>query len=327
MLRPGSGSASQHIRAAVRDSRARRPYYASVTDAPNTEPPHDAPEGREPRPLPPVAVLGVGNMSGAILAGLLASPFAPQAPVRTTNRSGASARALAKAHGVEAFALEKDPEANARAVRGARIVVLGVKPQLLLGVLREVREELAPDAVVVSLAAGVPIAAMERELRPGQPVLRAMPNTPAALRLGVTGVAGGTHADAEAVGLARKLFSGVGEVVEVDEEGIAAVAGVSGSGPAYVYLFIEGLIDAAVEAGLPPADARRMVVTTVLGAAEMVRSCPGIEPAELRRRVTSPNGTTERAIAVLQEQDLGGLMRRAVQANIRRSHELAAENG
>ncbi|MDO5051962.1 MAG: pyrroline-5-carboxylate reductase [Pseudoclavibacter sp.] len=298
-----------------------------MTDAPNTEPPHDAPGGREPQPLPPVAVLGVGNMSGAILAGLLASPFAPQAPVRTTNRSGASARALAEAHRVEALALEEDPEANARAVRDARLVVLGVKPHLLLGVLREVREALPPDAVVVSLAAGVPIAAMQRELRPGQPVVRAMPNTPAALRLGVTGVAAGAHADAEDMRLVRALFSGVGEVVEVEEEGIAAVAGVSGSGPAYVYLFMEGLIDAAVDAGLPPADARRMVEATVLGAAEMVRRSPGLEPAELRRRVTSPNGTTERALAVFQEQDLAGTVRRAVRANIRRSHELAAENG
>lgn len=271
-------------------------------------------------------MLGVGNMSGAILAGLRGSPIAPQAPIRVTNRTGASARAIPPGPGVRALALEDEPRANEIALAGARIVVLGVKPGMIADLLRSVAAAIEPGAVVISVAAGVTIASIERLLSAGQPVVRAMPNTPAAIGLGVTGIARGTAASDEDAALARAIFAQLGEVVEVSEERIDAVAGISGSGPAYVYLFMEELIRVAEASGLPAADARRMVEMTVLGAAEMSRRHPEHSPAELRRRVTSPGGTTERAIAVFQERELGGIVRDAVTANIRRSAELAAQD-
>jgi pyrroline-5-carboxylate reductase len=174
---------------------------------------------------------------------------------------------------------------------------------------------------VVSVAAGVTIATME-SLIPGV-VLRAMPNTPAVVGRAVTGLASGSRSTESDVALARTLFETVGTVLEVPESKIDALSTISGSGPAYVFYLIEELTRTAVGMGFSADEAAAMVNGTFLGAAELLVSS-GVDPAELRRRVTSPHGTTERAIEVLQSADLKDLFDRATASALARAKELAA---
>ena len=281
-------------------------------------------ETNEPQRLPRVAMLGVGSMGGAILAGLRAPGVRIDGPIAVTTKSAASAERYADADDVVAYSSETDPEANREAVRGAGLVVLGVKPWAIHELLREIAEDLEPGAVVVSVAAGVTIDSMAELLPAGTAVVRAMPNTPATVGLGVTGIAGGPAASDEAVETVRRLFATVGEVLEVREDQINAIAAVSGSGPAYLFLYVEEMTAAAERLGFTKDQATALAEGTVTGAAELLRRS-GVDPAELRRRVTSPKGTTEQAVLVLQQGGWPELFDRAMAANIRRSEELAAE--
>ena len=269
--------------------------------------------------LPPLAVLGAGSMAGAIVRGLLAAGV-DAASVAVSTRSALSAEAW-RAEGVRAVALEDDPDANAAVVAGAGVVLVGVKPAMVQGTLREVAGALAPDAVVVSVAAGITTAAMEAVVP--NPVVRSMPNTPALVRRAVTGVAAGSRAGERELALARELFAAVGVVVELPEERIDALSAISGSGPATVYFFVEKLTEAAERLGFAGDDARLMAEQTLIGSALLLEST-GERPAELRRRVTSPQGTTERLIAVLDEAHLDELLVRGADAAIARARELAA---
>ncbi|MCA0379707.1 MAG: pyrroline-5-carboxylate reductase [Actinobacteria bacterium] len=281
-------------------------------------------EAYESQPLPSVAMLGVGSMGGAILAGLRAPGVAIEGTIAVTTRSAASAEAYAGATDVVAYANETDPEANRKAVRGARVVILAVKPWMIADVLAEVSADLAPGTVLVSVAAGVTTESMERLVPADVAVVRAMPNTPSHVGLGVTGVAGGASAGDETVELVRRLFETVGEAITVREDQINAVAAVSGSGPAYLFLYVEEMTAAARRLGFDEDQARLLAQQTVIGAAELLRQS-GEDPAELRRKVTSPKGTTEQAILVMQDANLGDIYDRALAANVRRSEELAAE--
>jgi len=277
--------------------------------------------------LPVIAMIGAGNMTGAILSGLTRPGQGSAEPVRVTNRSAASAAKFDGDERVRAFAAETDPRANAHAVEGAGLVLIGVKPYQVADVLDEIHDALEPGVVIISVAAGIPLAKLEEHAPAGARVVRAMPNTPATIGLGVTGIAGGAAADEEALALARAVFGTVGEVVEVAEgDEFDALAAVAGSGPAHVYLLVEEMERAAQRAGLDAAKARALVVGTMRGAIEMVARTPDVEPSELRRRVTSPNGTTEQSIAVLQAGGLEGLFARAFEANMARTREIAAEN-
>jgi pyrroline-5-carboxylate reductase len=270
-------------------------------------------------PLPSTAILGTGSMGGAILAGLR-RPEVSVEGVRVTTRSDASAAAL-RAQGVAARAVEHDSSANAWAVEGARVVVLGVKPAQIRRLLAEVAEHLDPAALIVSVAAGVTTATMESVVP--NPVVRAMPNTPSLIGRGVTGISAGARADRAELALATALFRTVGTVIELPESQIDALSTVSGSGPAYVYLLIEQLTRAAQELGFDDDVARLMVQETFLGASLLLEAT-GADPEDLRRRVTSPKGTTERAIAVLDDADLAELFGRATAAALARARELAA---
>lgn len=269
--------------------------------------------------LPSLAVLGAGSMAGAIVRGLFAAGVDP-ASVAVSTRTRASAEAW-RAEGVRAVALEDDPDANAAVVAGAGLVLVGVKPAMVVETLREVAGSLEPRAVVVSVAAGITTAAMEAAV-PG-PVIRSMPNTPALVRRAVTGVAAGSRAGAAELALARELFSAVGAVVELPEERIDALSAISGSGPATVYFLVEQLTATAERLGFAPEDARLMAEQTLIGSALLLEQT-GETPAELRRRVTSPKGTTERLIAVLDEAQLADVFERAADAAIARARELAA---
>jgi pyrroline-5-carboxylate reductase len=270
--------------------------------------------------LPSIAILGTGSMGGAILSGLVRPEVEVTGGIRVTNRSVEKARALASEK-VVSLATSENPDANRQAVAGARLVLIGVKPAMVPDLLREIADALEPDAIVVSVAAGVPIATMESIVAGS--VLRAMPNTPAVVGRAVTGLAAGTRSTDAELELARAAFATVGEVLVVDESQIDALGTVSGSGPAYVFYLIEELTKTAVGLGFTDEQAAVMVNTTFLGAAELL-AASDVDPAELRRRVTSPKGTTERAIAVLQDAHLTGLFDRATAAALARSKELAA---
>ena len=272
--------------------------------------------------LPPIAILGAGSMGGAILHGLVRSGLAAGG-VTATNRSAAKAAELDGLAGVTSIALEDRPTANAEAAAAADIVLIGVKPAMVPDLLREIAPSLRSGTIVVSLAAGVTIETFESIVGPDVVVLRSMPNTPSLVGRGVTGLAAGAHADAAAVAVVRRLFETVGTVVEVPESQIDALSTISGSGPAYFFLVVEEFTKAAREKGFADADARLMAEQTFIGAAALLEASAD-DPAELRRRVTSPKGTTERAVAVLQDAQLDEVFGRATDAALARARELAA---
>ncbi|SDR90424.1 pyrroline-5-carboxylate reductase [Agrococcus carbonis] len=269
--------------------------------------------------LPPIAMLGVGSMGGAILRGLVRHGAES---IAVTNRSREKAEAI-RLDGVESIALEDEPGGNARAVDGAKLVVLGVKPAGIVDLAREIGPHLAADAVVVSIAAGTTTASIEAVLPASVSVVRVMPNTPSTVGLGVSGVAGGSRATEDDVALVARMFEAVGDVIVLDESQIDALSTISGSGPAYVFLLIEELTGTAERMGFTAEQAATMVQGTFRGASELL-AAGDVDPAELRRRVTSPKGTTEQAIRVLQEADLGAVFDRATAAALARAKELAA---
>jgi pyrroline-5-carboxylate reductase len=259
-------------------------------------------------------------MGGAILAGLTKPGVSVDGRIRVTNRTLEKARPLSSA-AVESFALAETPDANRLAVKGARLVLVGVKPAMVPDLLREIAGDLESNAIVVSVAAAVTTSTME-SLVSGS-VLRAMPNTPAVVGRAVTGLAAGSRATADDMTLGRSLFETIGTVLEVPENKIDALGTISGSGPAYVFYFIEELTRTAMDLGFTADEAAIMVDGTFLGAAELLVTS-GVAPDELRRRVTSPKGTTERAIEVLRSADLKSLFDRATAAALARATEMGA---
>jgi pyrroline-5-carboxylate reductase len=273
--------------------------------------------------LPSIALLGAGSMGRAILSGLLAPGVEVQGGLRVTNRSAAKAADFDGTAGVTAFATDDDPEANRKAVSGAAIVLVAVKPAMVPDLLDEIADALDDGAIVVSVAAGVTVSTFEKHLPASVSVIRSMPNTPAVVGKAVSGLSAGTRSSAEELALVRSLFETVGTVVEVPESQLDALSTISGSGPAYVYLLIEALTEAAVQKGFTPEQAAELVNGTFAGAAELLVQS-GETPTDLRIQVTSPKGTTERALAVLQEADLSRLFARATDAALARARELAA---
>jgi pyrroline-5-carboxylate reductase len=265
-----------------------------------------------------MAVLGAGSMGSAIAQGAAAAGL----PVRVTTRSEARAE-RARGRGLDARSLEQDPDANAWAVDGAELVVLAVKPAGIVALAEEVAPALPSGVAVVSVAAGIPLAALRAALPPGTGVLRAMPNTPAAIGRGVTGLAAADGTSDRARSAARAVFGTVGSVVEVTEDRIDPLSAISGSGPAYVYYFVEQLQRAAERLGFSPPEAAALVLGTVSGSVGLLDET-GEPAAELRRQVTSPNGTTERAIGVFDRFGMDRMLDEAFAAAIARSKELAA---
>lgn len=272
--------------------------------------------------LPAVAILGAGSMGGAILSGLVSPNVSIDGGLRVTNRSESKAAQL-RSDRVVSLSLESDPDANRSAVAGAGIVVVAVKPVMVPDLLREIAGSLEPNAILVSVAAGVTTSTMEGLVPPSVAVARAMPNTPATVGRGVTGVSAGSRMTQGQLDLVTRLFETVGTVVVVPEDRIDALSTISGSGPAYVFYLIEQLTNTAISMGFSAADAATLVETTFLGASELL-AASGSTPQELRRRVTSPNGTTERAIAELEDADLKATFDRATAAALARALELGA---
>jgi pyrroline-5-carboxylate reductase len=262
-----------------------------------------------------IAVIGAGNMGRALLQGLTGSPLGAKAEVAAYDVKPEQVRA---ADAQLAARLAPD---LAGAVDGARLVIVAVKPQDIDTLLDELAPHLPAGALVLSVAAGVPLSRLKSHLGDQARLVRSMPNIGALYGLGVTAVTRGAQATAEDLELAKTVLSTVGRVVEVREELMDAVTGLSGSGPAYVFLFIEALIEAGVAQGLGRDVARVLAGETVRGAAEIfVRDTR--HPAELKDLVVSPGGTTAAALALFEAMGLRGIVIDAVAAATERSREL-----
>ena len=270
-----------------------------------------------------VAILGAGSMGTAILAGMIRSGT-NGSDVKVTVRRVESCEALAKKFGVTAYATEYQPNANSLAVVGAHIVLLAVKPGYLVEVLDQIKHVIAPDALVISVAAGIRTSTIEEHLPESVGVIRAMPNTPALIQLGLTGIAKGSRATDEQLNTAKELFAAVGKTLVCEEDQIDALSTISGSGPAYVFYFMEEFIKTAESMGFTAEEAYLMVSQTFVGASQLLVQEQG-DPAALRRAVTSPNGTTMKAVAVLEEGNLHDLFFKATSAALARAKEIAQE--
>lgn len=267
-------------------------------------------------------MLGAGSMARAILAGLLAPHVRVDGAIRVTNRSAVNADSFANEPRVQAWATALEPDANLAAVQGAQIVLIAVKPAMVPDLLDEISPALAEGAIVVSVAAGVTTTTMEAHLPTHVSVIRTMPNTPSKVGRGVTGIAAGSRSTPAQLDLIRSMFSTVGDVIVLPEEKIDALGSISGSGPAYVFYMMEKLTAVAIEHGFSPEQAEKMVQGTFRGAVELLDQSDE-SPEELRRQVTSPKGSTERAIAVFDEADIQGIFFTATKKAIARSEEMA----
>lgn len=264
-----------------------------------------------------IALIGGGNMTEAMVAGMLkAGRSAPDHLFATDVRPERRAH-LQQRYGIRVG------DRNADAVAWGRVVVLSVEPQALDEVLDEIRPSVRNECLVISVAAGYPIAKIAARLSPGSRVVRVMPNTPSSVLEGVSAVSFGAGVSEEEERIARTIFESVGKVVVVEERLMDAVTGLSGSGPAYVFLIIEALADGGVKAGLPRQVAEMLAAQTVLGAARMLIES-GEHPARLKDRVASPGGTTIAGLHALEEGGLRATLIAAVEAAAKRSAELGS---
>jgi pyrroline-5-carboxylate reductase len=263
-----------------------------------------------------IAILGAGQIGEALLTGLLSTGWRKPEEIVATVRREERARELTERHGVRATT------SNPEAVNGAAMIVIAVKPQDFDTLLGEIGGILSPEQTVLSIAAAVPTTAIEERIAAGVPVLRAMPNTPATVHEGVAGLCAGAHASDEHLALAEDVLLHVGRVVRVPERYMDAVTAVSGSGPAYFALLAEAMIEAGILLGLSREVSTELVVQTMFGTAKLLRD-EQMHPVELREMVTSPGGTTIRAIRELERAGVRAAFLNAIQAAMERSQELA----
>ena len=274
--------------------------------------------------LPRVAILGLGSLGGAILSGLRSPGVATDGPVIVTTRSRESASVFDGASDVHAIAVADEPDANRIAAEHADLVLLAVKPQHTVALAREIAPALRPGTVVISVAAGVSLAAITAVAPEGVTVVRSMPNTPSHIGRGVTGLSADPSGDPAALDLARQLFETVGDVLCIPESQMDALCAISGSGPAYVFWFAEQFVQAAERLGFSASEARTLAQGTLVGAANLL-DASDLSPSQLRQNVTSPGGTTEAAMREFLAADIPQLFDRAVGAAKQRSAELDAE--
>lgn len=245
-----------------------------------------------------IAVLGAGNMGSALIGGILKSGLADTQSLVATTYSQASADRLR-----QRFLIPATAQGNAEAVRSADVIIVAVKPPKIPALLREIREDLRDEQILVSVAAAVPIARIEQVLVREMPIFRAMPNIPVVVDEGATAIACNLRVTPEQRNLVERIFSGVGVACFVDEELMHVVTALSGSGPAYAYMVIEALIAGGVKMGLPREISTKLAEQTMLGAAKLVRET-GEHPAVLRDQVITPGGVT---ISAIHELERGGL--------------------
>jgi pyrroline-5-carboxylate reductase len=262
---------------------------------------------------PTVAILGAGSMGEILAEGLLRAGWETDNLILLVRREERAREAERRT----AIPTTLDP---AEAVANRDVLVIAVKPKDVEYLLTQISGLIRPDQVIVSLAAGVPLAVYENALEEIA-VVRSMPNTPAAVDEGMTAYCGGTHADSDALALADMVLSAVGETIRLSEDLLDAVTAVSGTGPAYVFLLAEALTEAAIREGLPHHAAEKLVIQTLRGAGALL-SVSDKSAFRLRAEVTSPGGTTAAAMHTLEDGGFRALLERAVQSAAHRSREL-----
>jgi pyrroline-5-carboxylate reductase len=264
-----------------------------------------------------IAILGAGQIGEALIGGLLSSGWRTPAELAASTRREERAAELRERHGIDVTL------SNADAAAGAALIVISVKPQDIETLLGEIGPLIQPEQTVLSIAAAIPTAAIERHLGSGVPVVRAMPNTPAVVHEGMAAICAGSHADEQHLTLAEEALRHLGAVVRVSEPYMDAVTAVSGSGPAYFALLAEAMIEAGILLGLSREVSTQLVVQTMLGTAKQLRDLK-MHPVELREMVTSPGGTTIAAIRELEQAGVRAAFLNAIQAAMDRSRELAS---
>lgn len=265
-----------------------------------------------------LAFIGGGVMAEAMMRGVFDKHLVPPSHVLVTGPRRERRAELAKQFGVKALA------SNVEATRSAHVIVLSVKPQVLPGVLRELRGELRADQLVISIVAGAPLAVLRDGLDHAA-IVRAMPNTPAQIGMGITAWTATSEVDREQRDRAKAILGALGEEIEVEAEGYVDMAtALSGTGPSYVFLLMEAMVDAGVHLGFSRRVSEELVLRTVEGSAAFARKS-GRHLAELRNMVTSPGGTSAAALYELEKGTLRTVLSRAVYAAYQRTRELGAE--
>ncbi|MGM0880415.1 MAG: pyrroline-5-carboxylate reductase [Bacillota bacterium] len=264
---------------------------------------------------------GAGSMAEAIVRGLINEKLVEPKRISMLNRQ--NEERLAELHEKYGIQTIVQGSSNESYLRNADIIFLAMKPKDAAEALTAIKPFISPKQLIISVIAGLSISSIEQLLGGQVPVVRTMPNTSSTIGLGATGISYSGAVTPQQRLLTEAFFKSVGINAIVDEPLQQAVTGVSGSGPAYVYYFMEAMIEAAGQLGLAPEAAKELVVQTVLGAAEMVRAT-GEEPAELRRKVTSPNGTTQAALEVMAENLFSETIIKAVHRSAERAGELGA---
>jgi pyrroline-5-carboxylate reductase len=263
-----------------------------------------------------LAIIGTGRMGEALLSGLLRSQAWPAGRIVCTTRTQGRADELAQRHGVAAHT------DSAAAAASADVVLLAVKPQNMAELLTQIAPKLSPNQTVISVAAGVTTASIERALLEPIPVVRVMSNVPVQVDEAMSVLAAGAHAGPRDVDVATTILGHVGKVMQLAEHQLDAVTGLSGSGPAYLFLLAETMIEAGILLGLPRDVSTELIAQTMVGSAKMLRDS-GRHPVELRESVTSPGGTTIAAIRVLEQERVRAAFINAIEAATLRSRELA----
>lgn len=263
-----------------------------------------------------IAFIGGGNMATALISGLMRKPR-PGTKVRVAEPDQQSRQRLRAEFGVQTFA------SAAEAVGDADVIVLAVKPQVMPSVLAEISSSVLPTQLILSIAAGTTINSMVNQLNPDQAVIRCMPNTPALIGAGISGLYANAHCRQHHREQAERILAAAGDTVWIEDEHLMdAVTAISGSGPAYFFLLTEALARAGEELGLPPEVAQQLASKTCIGAGAMLAQATE-SPAELRHRVTSPGGTTQAAIESFEQGGLRDIVLRAAKAADDRGRELA----
>ncbi len=266
---------------------------------------------------PTIAFIGAGNMASSIIGGLTQSGY-PANKIHAADPSDDNRVKVGTAYGVSTFTN------NAEAVKQADVVVLAVKPQIMQSVCEALREHLDDDCLVMSIAAGITCANMSQWLSDSTPIVRCMPNTPAQVGLGASGLFATAQVSEAQKHHAETILGAVGITRWVTSEAlIDSVTAISGSSPAYFFLFIEAMVDAGVELGLDKHSATELAIQSALGAATLAQQSED-DIVTLRQKVTSPKGTTEQAIKVLEENGLRDTVKQAMQACAQRATELAS---
>ncbi|MDO5739219.1 MAG: pyrroline-5-carboxylate reductase [Ornithinimicrobium sp.] len=261
-----------------------------------------------------IALLGAGVMGSTLLAALVRSGHDP-AHLLVSDKSADRARQVAAPFGARATSVHE-------AVAVANVVLLAVKPQDMATLMEEIREEIQPGTLVISIAAGISTTFLERRLPEGTAVVRVMPNTAALVDQGMSAMSPGRECTPAQIEQARVLLSNVGRVIVIEELHQDAVTAVSGSGPAYIFYVVEAMIEAGVLLGLPRDTSTELVVQTLYGAATMMRETDQ-HPTVLREQVSSPGGTTVAALRALEDHKVRAAFLTAIEAAARRSHELS----